>query len=71
MDENYKKFISIHLDNRTSNICKTLNAKYGRPEDAISFNQKFKTSDGEWMTEPFHFNCRSRVLYILSTDIKK
>ena len=57
---NLRKYLSVHLDNKTSAICKELNSKYGNKEQAIAMDQKFTWSvngGGSIETPPFHPNC--------------
>ena len=60
-----KKYILAVEDNRTSPLCKRLSRKYNR-ENAIPINQRFKdnVTGDSWLTNPFHVNCRSDVIYI-------
>jgi len=63
-----KKYISVHLDNRTSTLCKNLDRKYGDESKAIPLESKFKYEGEEWITNPFHIQCRSDVLYVMIED---
>ena len=58
-----KKYISVHIDDRTSGLCRDLNKKYGNEDQAIPIEDRFNFDGDEWMTNPFHVNCRSSVLY--------
>jgi len=60
-----RKFVSVHLDSRTSPICKRMDAKYGTPEKAIPIDSKFvdNVSGEEFDISPFHVNCRTAVLF--------
>jgi len=54
-----KKMVVVQMDDRTSPICKRMNKKYGKPEQAININAKFiddKTGK-EFDIPPFHPNC--------------
>ena len=65
-----RKFVSVHLDNRTSPICQRMNSKYGTPKKAIPIDAKFidKTSGENFDAPPFHIQCRTTVLF---TQVKK
>jgi len=68
----FYKYVDATLDKRTSEICRDLQSRYGKPEQAIPMNQKFKLIDGkEELHNPFHVNCRSTVLYIPKEETKK
>jgi len=60
-----KKWLSVIMDDRTSNICKKEFAKYGSPDKAIPLDQEFvvkvnnKTIKAQ--NSPFHCNCRSTL----------
>ena len=60
------KYVSVHIDDRTSAICKGLNKKYGDESKAIPLNDKFELNDEAWLTNPFHVNCRSTVIYVVA-----
>jgi len=68
---NMNKYISVHLDDRTSAICKSLNKKYGDETQAIPLNDKFELNDETWLVNPFHVNCRSSVLYVVADEDKE
>lgn len=68
----FYKYVNVHIDKRTSKICKDLNRDYGSPEQAIPMNQKFKLSNGqEELVNPFHVNCRTVVVYLPKDEVKK
>lgn len=62
-----KKYLLVHKDDRTSGICSGLHKKYGELKQAIEMDEEFtteykgKTYSG--LTNPFHPNCRTKVLY--------
>jgi len=59
-----KKYILSMQDNRISSLCQRLSKKY--PKDkAIGIEQMFKDNvTGEsWISNPFHVNCRSKVIF--------
>jgi SPP1 gp7 family putative phage head morphogenesis protein len=60
-----RKYIMAVNDNRTSALCTRLSNKYNRA-NAIPINRNFKDNQtgGIWKSNPFHPNCRSRVVYI-------
>ncbi len=62
---NLKKYVSVHIDTRTSPICKRMNSKYGTPDKAIPIDSKFidKESGQEFDISPFHVNCRTAILF--------
>lgn len=68
---NLRKMVDATIDAKTSSICKGLQAKYGREDQTIPINQKFKFNGQEWDTNPFHPNCRSRVVYVQVDKVKK
>lgn len=61
-----KKYVNVALDERTSPICRRMNAKYGDEEKGIPMNQKFydETSGQKFLQPPFHVNCRTRASYV-------
>lgn len=65
---NLKKYVSVHYDNRTSQICKHMGAIYGTPEDAIGLDEKFKYNGQEFNAPSFHPNCRTRLMFTRTTD---
>jgi len=58
------KYVDAHLDKRTSSICQGLDQKYGSADKAIPTDAKFELDGQEWDINPFHVNCRSRVVYV-------
>jgi hypothetical protein len=64
----FKKYISIHEDSRTSDICKQEDSKYGVPDQAIAMDEDFivvvKGKIFKSRLPPFHPNCRSRALFV-------
>ena len=58
-----KKFLNVHLDKRTSNICIYLDKHYGTPEKAIHLDAKFKMDGKEWDAPPFHPNERTVLAF--------
>lgn len=67
-----KKWILITLDNRTSNISKAMDRKYGSPEKAIPLNENFSVDVGgktfEGPAPPFHPNDRDVVMFTVSEE---
>jgi len=65
---NFKKYVSVHMDARTSPICMVEDSKYGTPDKAIPMNKDFLVSvKGKMyktMLPPFHPNCRTRALFV-------
>jgi len=64
--EKLKKKIVITHDGRTSELCKRLEGQ------TVGINEKFKDikTGGEWVTNPFHVNCRSVVIYIKEGELE-
>lgn len=64
-----KKWVSIHDDDRTSDICLAMGAKYGTEKQAIPLNEPFEVRAGgklySGQSPPFHPNCRSRLMFAL------
>jgi len=60
-----KKYILAVNDSRTSPLCKRLSSKYNK-DNTIPINAKFKdkTIGESWLSNPYHTNCRSKVIYI-------
>jgi len=67
----FNKYVSIHKDDRTSKTCLELDRKYGTKQQAIPIDEHFKTSEGEFLHEPFHVNCRSVTLFTPKESKKK
>jgi len=65
------KWVNVHLDARTSPICRRMQAKYGDRTKGIGIDAKFVDNDTgkTFDIPPFHVNCRTNVLY--DTPIKK
>lgn len=63
-----KKYLIMVDDDRTSDISKAFNKKYGMPEQAIPTDKKFsiKLSGKEYsgLDTPLHINDRDQVIYI-------
>lgn len=63
-----KKYMDVTMDNRTSNICKKENSKYGSKEKAIPLDEEFtvtvdnKTYRGQY--PPWHINCRTVIRFV-------
>lgn len=57
------KYLAVAEDERTSIICRELDAKYGSAEKAIGLDDKFIFEGDEYDLPPFHVNCRTRVVY--------
>lgn len=59
-----KKYILAVHDKRLSPLCRRLSAKYDKAH-AIDIEKKFydKTTGESWLSNPFHTNCRSVVVY--------
>jgi hypothetical protein len=64
----FKKYVSVHMDARTSPICMTEDLKYGTPDKAIPMSDDFVVSVKgkiyKTMLPPFHPNCRTRALFV-------
>jgi len=60
----FKKKVIATIDGRTSELCKRLNGQ------TVGLYEKFKDSvtGQEWEHEPFHVDCRSKVIYIPETE---
>ena len=60
-----KKYWMSVIDNRTSPLCRRLNAKYSK-DKAINVDDYFIDNESGWrgLTNPSHPNCRSSVVYI-------
>jgi len=66
------KYLSVIMDDRTSEICKAENKKYGSKEQAIPLEDDFKVivkvgkkvKDISAKMPPFHINCRSVVRFV-------
>ncbi len=62
-----RKYLSVHIDDRTSPICRAMMRKYGTADQAISVDKLFKVTvkgkviQGE--APPFHPNCRTAVVF--------
>ena len=58
-----KKWLSVIMDDRTSNICKKEFAKYGEPDKAIPLDQEFVVKVNnktiKMQNPPAHVSCRS------------
>jgi SPP1 gp7 family putative phage head morphogenesis protein len=63
-----KKYLIVTEDERTSDICGSLDAKYGSVDKAIAFDAPFVThtkyADINQQLPTFHPNCRTRVAYL-------
>jgi len=63
-----KKYLSIIMDDRTSEICKKENAKYGSKEQAIAMDKDFivrvKNKTFRALYPPFHPNCRTVIRFV-------
>lgn len=66
------KYVSIHDDDRTSDICIAMGKKYGDPKKAIPLNESFEVRvKGQLISAqacPFHPHCRSRVMSAFPED---
>ncbi len=69
-----KKYLSVIMDDRTSDICIAEHAKYGSKDQAIPLEEEFKIhvdgKDFNAMQPTFHPNCRS-VLQFVRTDVEQ
>lgn len=69
-DFGIKKYLIMVSDNRTSDISKALNRKYGTPEQAIPLDATFKVvvkgKKVEGKSTPFHINDRDTMAYVMS-----
>jgi len=63
-----KKYLSVQMDARTSDICIAEDKKYGSPEKAIPMDDEFvvevKGKEYRGQFPSFHPNCRTRMLFI-------
>jgi HK97 family phage portal protein len=57
------KIVMVALDNRTSDICKRMNKRYG--DNPIPLDNTFidPETNKEYITPPFHCNCRSTIAF--------
>jgi len=64
------KWVNVHMDDRTSPICKRMRAKYGSRVVGVPIDDKFvdEESGQSFDIAPFHVNCRTSILY--DTPIK-
>lgn len=62
-----KKYLSVHLDDRTSDICIEEHRLYGSEEQAIGMDEEFTVVvNGKTYSKqrpPFHPSCRSRLMF--------
>jgi len=62
-----KKYLNITMDNRTSDICKVENKKYGTKAQAIPLEEDFevKVANKTYKAKypPFHVNCRTIIRF--------
>ena len=65
------KWVNVHLDARTSPICRRMQKKYGDRSKGIGIDAKFVDDETgkSFDIPPFHVNCRTNVLY--DTPIKE
>lgn len=65
------KWLDVIMDNRTTDICKHEDSKYGSKDKAIPLDEDFivKVSNKTYRAQhpPFHYNCRS-VLRLIRED---
>jgi len=74
-----KKRVAVVVDNRTSAICRAMNKKYGKDNQAIALGRMFtvkvkigkKTQTISAKTPPFHPNCRTAVQLVVVDEEKK
>jgi len=63
-----KKYLDITMDDRTSNICKHENKKYGTKEEAIPLDEDFtvtvENKTYKALYPPFHINCRTVIRFV-------
>ena len=61
-----RKYLSVVMDDRTSEICRAEHRKYGSPEQSIPMDKPFVVTVGNKtytaMSPPFHQNCRSEIM---------
>ena len=66
----FYKYVSVTMDNRTSEICKNLDKDYGSPDKAIPITEHFKLVNGkEELHNPYHCGCRTSCLYIPKSEV--
>lgn len=67
-----KKYLDVVLDDRTSNICKHEDEKYGSKDLAIDLDEEFVVEvDNKTFTNqspPFHPNCRTVIRFVEVDD---
>jgi hypothetical protein len=63
-----KKYLDAVLDDRTTDICKAEDRKYGSKEQAIPLDQDFIVKVGnktyKALAPPFHINCRTVLRFV-------
>ena len=63
-----KKYLDVIMDNRTSDICKAENRKYGDKSQAIPLDKEFvvttKSGTVRALAPPFHPSCRTLIRFI-------
>jgi len=63
-----KKYLDVIMDDRTSDICKAENRKYGTKEQAIPLDKEFvvKVNNKTYRSQapPFHVNCRTILRFV-------
>ncbi len=70
-----RKFVLVVLDNRTSEVCKAMDRKYGSEKKSIPLDGLFsvvvnrKTIESQ--TSPFLPNCRTDILYITQEEFEE
>lgn len=68
-----KKYLSVIMDDRTSDICKAEHGKYGSKDQAIPLSEEFivKVNGDTYASNsaPFHPNCRSVVMFQRADEV--